>query len=585
VGINGSIDWCCFPRFDSPSVFAAILDDKKGGRFRIAPVEPYSVHQEYLPDTSVLSTTFKTDQGEATLIDFMPLTEGSRPGQCPHEIHRILKCNRGKLTLECRFQPRLDYGRAKTRVAADRNGAVASGNGYSLTLSSSIPLVVKQNQAKARFVLEEGDECSFVVSYGRRRPPSIKALHSKEKLERTTRYWESLAEEISYQGQWRDEVVRSFLVLHLLVYAPTGAIVAAPTTSLPEEIGGERNWDYRYSWLRDTAFTLGIFYRLGDMREAQQFMSWLIDQLKSTPGRTQILYGIDPRSDLYEATLHHLEGHRRSTPVRIGNMAADQIQMDVFGEVITSIATYHRYGGYVSNELWGLVSEFARVVCENWTRPDHGIWEVRGPVQHFVYSKVMCWVALDQAIAMARKLERPAPIDQWQETADSIKQEILDKGWSEKKQSFVQRYGSDTLDASNLLMAFVGFLPPEDLRIQSTIKATIEELAQGHYVRRYKTEETPDGLTGDEGAFTMLTFWLIGALLFSGQVRKALGLFQDILKHANHLGLYSEMMDPGTGEFLGNFPQAFSHIGLIHTARNLSQALKKDGSLADLLVP
>lgn len=585
VGIDGSIDWCCFPRFDSPSVFAAILDDKKGGRFQISPIDTHSVRQEYIPNTNVLSTTFQTDQGEATLIDFMPLTEGSRPGQCPHEIHRILTCTRGTMTMQCQFLPRLDYGRARTRVTAARNGAVASGNGYSLTLSSQVPLVVRQSQAHASFVLQEGDAYSFVVSYGCRRPPAVKALHSDEKLQRTIRYWESLVDEINFQGPWRKEVIRSFLVLHLLVYAPTGAIVAAPTTSLPEEIGGERNWDYRYSWLRDTAFTLGILYRLGDMREAHQFMNWLIDQLKSTPGRTQILYGIDPQSDLDEVVLHHLKGYRNSPPVRIGNKAADQIQMDVFGEVISSIATYHRYGGYISNELWDLVSEFAQVVCDSWTRPDHGIWEVRGPLQHFVYSKVMCWVALDQAITMARELERPAPIEKWQETADIIKQEVLDKGWSERKQSFVQRYGSDTLDASNLLMAFEGFLPPDDLRIQSTIKATTEELAQGYFVRRYKTEETQDGLDGDEGTFTMLTFWLIGALLFSGQVRKALDLFQEFLNHANHLGLFSEMMDPATGEFLGNFPQAFSHIGLIHTARNLSQALRRDSSLADLLVP
>ncbi|MFH1560061.1 MAG: glycoside hydrolase family 15 protein [Chloroflexota bacterium] len=585
VGIDGSIDWCCFPRFDSPSVFAAILDDKEGGRFQIAPTTSYDTHQEYLPNTNVLSTTFETNQGQATLIDFMPLTESSRPGQCPHEIHRVLTCTQGTMTVECLFQPRLDYGRAKTRVNTSRRGAVASGNGYSLALSSPVPLAVRQNEAQARFTLQEGDVRSFVVSYGRTRPSAVAALHSNEKLQRTIRYWESLTERINYHGLWKKEVVRSFLALHLLIYAPTGTIVAAPTTSLPEEIGGERNWDYRYSWLRDTAFALGTLYRLGDMRDARQFMSWIIDDLKATPGRTRILYGIDPQSDLEEVTLDHLEGYRQSRPVRIGNAAADQIQMDVFGEVITSIATYHRYGGYISNEIWGLVSDFAQVVCENWTRPDRGIWEIRGPLQHFVYSKVMCWAALDQAIMLARTLERPAPIEQWQETADTIKKEVLTRGWSERKQSFVQRYGSEALDASNLLIAFVGFLPPDDPRIQSTIKATIEELAQGHFVRRYNTQEVQDGLTGGEGTFTMLTFWLIGNLLFSGQVRKAFDLFQEFLELANHLGLFSEMMDPSTGEFLGNFPQAFSHLGLIHTARNLNQALRRESDLADIMLP
>jgi GH15 family glucan-1,4-alpha-glucosidase len=283
--------------------------------------------------------------------------------------------------------------------------------------------------------------------------------------------------------------------------------------------------------------------------------------------------------------LDHLEGYMESQPVRIGNKAADQIQMDVFGEIILSIVSYHRYGGYISNEIWGLVTEFADVVCQSWSRPDHGIWEVRGPVQHFVYSKVMCWVTLDRAIKLARELERPAPIEEWQSTADTIKEEVLTKGWSDRKQSFVQRYGSETLDASNLLIAFVDFLPPDDPRIQTTIKATIADLAQGHFIRRYNTSETPDGLQGEEGAFTMLTFWLIGALLFDGQVKKALDLFQEVLGQANHLGLFSEMMDPATGEFLGNFPQAFSHIGLLHTARNLNRAIGRDKSLSEAVTP
>ena len=585
VGMNGSIDWCCFPRFDSPSVFAAILDDQRGGRFQIAPTTPYQTRQEYVTNTNILSTTFQTDPGEVTIIDFMPLTEGSRPGQCPHEIHRMVEVTRGHVEMECSFRPRLDYGRAETRLTATRNGAVATGNGHSLALSTTVPLDVSEGEARGRFSLGKGDECTFVVGYGRRLPTPVGGLHSLAKLRGTRRYWEALTDEISYDGLNKEEVVRSFLVLHLLVYTPTGAFVAAPTTSLPEEIGGERNWDYRYSWLRDAAFTLGTLYRLGDTREAYHFLEWLIRQLKSTPGHTQILYGIDPQSDVTETTLENLKGHQDSQPVRIGNRAASQIQMDVFGEVLLSISTYHRYGGYVSNEMWDLITEFAEAVCDNWTRPDHGIWEIRGPVQHFVYSKVMCWVALDTAIHLSKKLERPAPVERWQKVADTIRQQVLEHGWSEHKQSFVQRYGSDVLDASNLLIAFVNFLPPEDPRIQSTVKATIEELAQGIYVKRYNTWETPDGLKGDEGAFTMLSFWLIGALIFIGQTRKALELFEELLAKTNHLGLFSEMMDPDTGEFLGNFPQAFSHIGLIHTARNLSRAILADKSLAGPLLP
>lgn len=575
VGMDGSIDWLCFPAFDSPSVFAAILDENIGGRFQIAPTGHYGSRQQYLPNTNVLSTTFETKTGEVTLVDFMPLTEGSRPGQCPHEIHRVVSCNWGTVQMECTFQPALDYGRAETTLVLSRHGVLATGGGHTLALSTEVPLELRGGRATARFSLQEGETRSFVAGYGRRSAAASSALRTEEKLHRTTRYWESLAEELDYHGMWKEEVTRSFLALHLLVYMPTGAIVAAPTTSLPEELGGERNWDYRYAWLRDTAFTLGILYRFGDTREASHYMSWLLNGLKSTPGRTQILYGIDPKSDLTERTLDHLEGHRGSRPVRIGNMAADQIQMDVFGEVILSINSYHDHGGYVSNEMWELVMEFATVVCNSWQRKDHGIWEIRGPVQHFVYSKVMCWVTLDRAIGLAIELGRPAPIGRWQVAADAIKEDVLTRGWSEKRQSFVQRYGSDTLDASNLLLAFVGFLPPDDLRIQSTIKATIADLADGPFIRRYKPSETPDGLSGEEGSFTMLTFWLIGAILVTGQVTKALDLFQDFLGKANHLGLFSEMMDPTTGEFLGNFPQAFSHIGLLHTARNLDWALRQ----------
>jgi GH15 family glucan-1,4-alpha-glucosidase len=585
VGMDGSIDWCCFPRFDSPSVFAAILDDQRGGRFQIAPAIPYQTRQEYIRNTNILSTTFQTDTGKVTVTDFMPLTEGSRPGQCPHELHRIVEGVQGHVEMECTFQPRLDYGRAETRLTTTGNGVVATGNDHSLALSTTVPLDVSTGEARGRFTLNKGNVCTFVVGYGRRLPTPVEGLHSSAKLLSTRRYWEALTDEISYTGLNEEEVVRSFLVLHLLVYAPTGAFVAAPTTSLPEEIGGERNWDYRYSWLRDAAFTLGTLYRLGDMREAHHFMEWLIRQLKSTPGNAQILYGIDPQSDLTERTLRHLRGHQDSRPVRIGNQAAGQIQMDVFGEVVLSIATYHAYGGYVSNEMWGLVTEFAEVVCGNWTRRDHGIWEMRGPVQHFVYSKVMCWVTLDRAIKLSKELDRPAPIERWGKVAETIKQQVLEQGWSDGKQSFVQRYGSDVLDASNLLIAFVDFLPPDDIRIQSTVKATIKELSQGFYVRRYNTWETPDGLKGGEGAFTMLSFWLIGALIFIGQTRDALELFQELLAKTNHLGLFSEMMDPDTGEFLGNFPQAFSHIGLIHTACNLSRAIRKDESLAGALLP
>ena len=573
VGRDGSIDWCCFPRFDSPSVFAAILDSKKGGRFQIAPTEPYRVEQSYLPNTNVLSTVFKTPSGEATLLDFMPMTEGTRPGICPHEIHRLVRCNRGQVTLTCHFQPRFDYARAETLLQSSPNGVLAQGNGESMTLSTDVPLEVSRHKAKAQFTLREGEEAIFVLGYGRSRVAAAGRHGCDESLRRTKEYWEALADSISYEGLWRKQVIRSFLVLHLLIYNPTGPLIAAPTTSLPEEIGGERNWDYRYSWLRDSAFSLGVLYRLGDGREARRFINWLLYQCKVTSQQTRILYGIDPQSSLKEVTLDHLEGYRGSRPVRIGNGAARQRQMDVFGSVITSLNTFHRYGGYLSKEDWSLVESFAETVCQSWHIRDRSIWEVRGPSQHFVYSKIMCWTALNQAITLAQSLGYEADIECWQGVADTIKAEVLTKGWSQRKQSFVQRYGSDTLDASNLMMPFVGFISPEDPRWQSTLKQTIEELGDGPFMRRYNVKETKDGLSGEEGAFTMLSFWLIGSLIYAGQIRKAREYFEEVLSCANHLGLFAEMIDPKTGEQLGNFPQALSHLGLIHTAKNLSAAI------------
>ena len=575
VGKDGSIDWCCFPRFDSPSVFAAILDDRKGGRFQIAPLDPYQVTQSYLPNTNILETTFTTDTGQVSVTDFMPLGNGQHTDGCPHEIHRIVRCHRGEVRLFCLFEPRFNYARGRTRLEKSLGGVMASGNGEPLVLSTKIPLEVRRDLATGEFTLRGGDRTAFVVAYGRSKPFSLRSCHTKSKLESTKDLWEDRVEGFNYQGLWRDEVIRSFLVLHLLMYAPTGTIVAAPTTSLPEVIGGERNWDYRYCWLRDSAFTMGILYRFGHFNEAQSFMNWLLDRTKESieVSKTRILYGISPDSNLRERTLSHLEGYRGSRPVRIGNKASGQLQLDIFGEVILSFNTYRRYGGYISNEMWSIVNDFAEVVVKNWKRLDRSIWEVRGKPRHFVYSKVMCWVALDSAIQIGEATGRNGNIQRWREVADTIKGDILTKGWSDRKQSFVQSYGSEAMDASNLILSWVNLLPPQDLRIQNTLKRTIEELSHGPFVYRYKVEEADDGLKGKEGTFTMLAFWVMGSLITIGQVEKAKGLFEEMLGYANHLGLFSEMIDPDTKEALGNFPQAFSHMGVIHTARNLTAAL------------
>ena len=577
VSTDGSIDWCCFPRFDSPSVFASILDSNKGGRFQIEPTLPgASVHQEYLPNTNILSTSFKTATGEFSLIDFMALSEDEGSADCPHEIHRIVRCTGGTVRVRCTFQPRLDYARATTTLKPITGGVVASGNHQVLSLCSQVPLKIEGGDASAEFTLHQGDEAFFVLAYGHGRPRRVDTYRTLRKFDLTKVYWEGLAAGMTYDGHWRDQVVRSFLLLHLMIYEPTAAIVAAPTASLPENVGGSRNWDYRYSWLRDSSFTMDALYRMGHVDQATRYVKWLLYQCKVTNGKTRIVYGISPNSSLKETTLDHLEGYRGSGPVRIGNGASRHLQMDVFGEVILGIYTLYRSGGGITDEAWALVTNFAEVVCDNWHRKDRGVWEVRGKQQHFVYSKIMCWAALDRSETMAGVLGRGGDKSRWRTVADAIKAEVLELGWSDKKQAFVQRYGSDALDASNLMIPWIGFLPTNDPRIGSTVNAISRELADGPLVRRYRPEETDDRLDAqEEGAFTFLSFWLIGNLIHMGQVDRATAYFDQVMGYANHLGLFAEMIDPTTKELLGNFPQAYSHIGLIHTARNLSHALSR----------
>ena len=436
VGTDGSIDWCCFPRFDSPSVFAAILDEQKGGRFQIAPATPGSVvNQTYLPNTNILSTQFKTPTGELTLVDFMPVRDFDSSSADPHEIHRIVRCTIGEVKVSCDFQPRLDYARATTTLAPTKGGVIARGNHQSVSLCSRVPLEISGSDASAQFTLRQGEEVAFVLAYGHRRPQRVESYRTHQEFEHTKAYWEAMAARISYDGMWRDEVVRSFLVLHLMMYERTGAIVAAPTTSLPEGIGGSRNWDYRYSWLRDSSFTMGTLYRMGHIEEAARYLKWLLYQCKVTNGKTRIVYGITPSSSLKEITLDHLEGYKGSRPVRIGNGAARHLQLDVFGEVILGIDSLYRNGGGISDAVWSLVENFANVASSSWHRKDRGVWEVRGPKQHFVYSKIMCWAALDRAARLAEDLGRDDDAERWRPVADTIKKEVLERGWSERKRS------------------------------------------------------------------------------------------------------------------------------------------------------
>ena len=583
VGTDGSVDWCCLPRFDSPSVFGALLDQDIGGRFRISPAAPcVDSSQEYIQDTNILETTFRTETGIVSIIDFMPIPDDDEDGSpdiepnSPPEIHRIVTCKSGHVEMQCDFWPRHDYARADPHIRALRNGsggaAESSGGGQTLTLVASALLSCHNGTVASTFTLSQGQSATFILAYGQGRPVHLERYRTEARLEQTKRYWQALVAAMDYDGLWREQVVRSFLVLHLMMYRRTGAIVAAPTTSLPETLGGSRNWDYRFSWLRDTSFTVDILYRLGDVYGGDRYIHWLIEQCQLGRERTQIVYGISPDSSLREEVLEHLRGYEGSRPVRIGNGAASHLQLDVFGEVILAIHSLLILHGQIPDEAWELVHSFAETVMENWHRKDRGVWEVRGDQQHFVYSKVMCWAALDYAAYIAAARGRRRLYRRWSLAADTIKHEILDEGWSESKRAFRQRYGSDALDASNLAIPFMGLLDRGDPRFRQNLDAIQRELCDGPLVWRYLPHETDDGLEGqEEGAFTLLSFWLCGNLIYTGQNDKALDLFHEVLDRCtNHLGLFAEMYDNHTGRQLGNFPQAYSHIGLIHTALNLS---------------
>ena len=583
VGTDGSVDWLCLPRFDSPSVFAAILDQEIGGRFRIRPSATYATEQSYLPDTNILETVFATSTGVVSITDFMPIQDNDRDGKPdrnpanPPELHRIVRCMSGSVEMVCSYEPRHDYARAvPTFRAVSGNGSgpavEAQGGGQTMMLVASVPLRESADGVTGTFKMSQGDTATFVMAYGPDRPATLEHYRTRDKLDLTQRYWKDLVAMMHYEGLWRDQVVRSFLVLHLMIYRGTGAMVAAPTTSLPETIGGSRNWDYRFSWLRDTSFAVDILYRLGDLYGADFYIQWLLEQCQLNTSRTRILYGITQESSLEEQVLEHLSGYEGSRPVRIGNGAAEHLQMDVFGEVIASIHSLLVLHGEIPEEAWDLVCSLAEDVVRNWRRRDRGVWEVRGGMQHFVYSKMLCWVALDTAAYIAAAVEQRQYYRRWSQVAFDIKAELLELGWSESKQAFRQHYASDALDASNLAIPFFGLIPSEDPRIRQNVDAIERELTDGPLVWRYLPEETDDGLDAQpEGAFTMLSFWLMGNLLYTGQMDRAFDYFNEMITRcSNHLGLFAEMFDPATERQLGNFPQAYSHIGLIHTALNLS---------------
>jgi GH15 family glucan-1,4-alpha-glucosidase len=586
VGTNGTIDWYCCPAFDSPSVFGSILDADEGGFYSLRPQgDGWTSKQLYFPDTNVLITRFYTPDGLGEVQDFMPIAAAD-PGMHRHRLIRRVVMVRGQMSFRVEVQPRFDYGREGHEVEMHPHGVLFRSSRLSLALEGAIGAAMGSVRRLERvgqgiaatFELEAGESQSYVLE---RVPPDHVCRPYPERqtltaFEDTVGYWRRWLSQSSYRGRWREMVQRSALTLKLLTYAPTGAIVAAPTTSLPEQLGGERNWDYRYTWIRDAAFSLYALLRLGFSEEAEAFMLWLTDRMREwhvgPSGPLQVMYGIDGRSELPEEELTHLEGYMGSGPVRIGNAAADQRQLDIYGEMIDSVYLYNRHARPIYHDAWESLRKIIDWLCENWDEPDEGIWETRGGQKDFTYSRLMCWVALERSVRINRQRGLPGDIVRWLAERDRIYDQIMERGWNQERQAFVQNYGSDVLDASILLMPLVLFIAPTDPRWLSTLDAIGDELVSDSLVYRYNVEASPDGLRGDEGTFSMCSFWYVEALTRAGRLEEARLAFEKMLTYANHLGLYSEEIGP-TGELLGNFPQAFTHLALISAAVNLDRHL------------
>jgi GH15 family glucan-1,4-alpha-glucosidase len=578
VGSDGTIDWYCCPRFDSPSVFGSLLDADEGGHFRISPVcDVSTARQLYLPDTNVLITRFLTSDGVGEVEDFMPVGE-TRSGEHRQRIVRRVIAVRGAMTFDLEVAPRFDYGRVPHQIERHEHGALFRSPLCTLALESETELDLRDRDVRARFVLPAGESATFVLEHvsGEYEPHGHSPDQMRELYETTVGYWRAWLSRSRYTGRWREMVNRSALTLKLLTYAPSGAIVAAPTTSLPEQLGGERNWDYRYTWIRDAAFSLYGLLRLGFTDEAAAFMGWLTDRFRDCrageSGPLQIMYGIDGRSELSEFVLEHWEGYCGSAPVRIGNGAATQLQLDIYGELIDSVYLYNKHGTPIYHDAWEDLSRIVEWVCENWDQADEGIWETRGGRRQFTYSRLMSWVAVERALRIANQRGLPADRARWGGTRDKIYHQIMNRGWHAERAAFVQHYDTDVLDASLLMMPLVKFISPTDPRWLSTLDAISRELVSDSLTYRYNTEASPDGVRGDEGTFSICSFWYVEALARAGRLDDARLTLEKMFTYANHLGLYAEEVGP-TGEQLGNFPQAFTHLALISAAVNLDRAL------------
>ncbi|HEY7720514.1 MAG TPA: glycoside hydrolase family 15 protein [Pedococcus sp.] len=585
VSTDGSIDWFCAPRFDSPSIFGALLDDAKGGHFRVGPtMDAFTRKQLYFPDTAILVTRYMTEAGVGEVVDFMPVSSSSASDR--HRIVRMVRCVRGRMTFAVDLAPRFDYGREPHETELTDDGVVFRGPHHALT----VHLVLESDDERlargevdgkgdvhAEITLVAGQMRGMVLETGAAGPTRrVRVAEVRSLFDETVTFWKSWLGQSTYTGRWRETLHRSAITLKLMTYAPSGGLVAAPTAGLPEQIGGERNWDYRYTWIRDASFSVYSLLGLGFREEAAAFAGWLRDrvheQVGSSTGPLNIMYRIDGSSDLTEEVLPHWEGYQGSSPVRIGNGAADQLQLDIYGEAMDSLYFADRRGIQSGHAGWVRVSNLLDWLCENWDQPEEGIWETRGGRESFTYGRLMSWVALDRGLRLAAAHGRPAPLDRWRDQRDAIYRQVMEQGWSPTRQAFRQHYRTDVLDSSLLRATAVGFITPTDPMWTSTLAAMEGELVTDSLVYRYDPAASPDGLRGSEGTFSLCTFAYVDSLARAGQLDKARVIFEKMLTYGNHLGLYSEEIAL-TGEQVGNFPQAFTHLSLIDAAITLDRQL------------
>ncbi|HEX5095727.1 MAG TPA: glycoside hydrolase family 15 protein [Acidimicrobiia bacterium] len=580
VATDGTIDWFCAPRFDAPSVFASLLDANRGGSFSLRPARAdYVAKQLYFPDTAVLITRFLSSEGVAEIADFMPVDHPGQPTD-RHSIVRLVRVPRGEVNLQFEVAPRFDYGRGDHTVNMTEHGVVFDSGKFALTLHSSTALEQRGKDAGGVLTLKAGEIGGFILETQADGPPRhVTADELDRCFRKTVHVWRSWLSASTYQGRWRDMVNRSAITLKLLTYAPSGAPIAAATAGLPEQVGGERNWDYRYTWLRDGSFSVQALARIGFLDEAYGFLAWLRDRMEERnegpSGPMQIMYRVDGSSDLVEYELDNLEGYRGSAPVRIGNAASEQLQLDTYGEMLDAIYHAERDEPIIGYRGWTDLCSVIDWVCENWDRDEEGIWETRGGRKPFVYGRMMCWAAIDRAIRMATLTgSRPAPIERWTACRDAIHEQIVTRGWNPELHALVQHYGSDVLDSSVLAALRLHYLVPTDELWLGTLHAIEDKLVSDSLVYRYNPEASPDGLRGSEGTFSMCTFWYVDALTRTNRLDDARLVFEKMLTYGNHLGLYAEEIGDN-GEQLGNFPQAFTHLSLINAAVDLDRRLDR----------